>query len=67
MKLYFENSNGVRRLIAEPSTRDGALEAIRTFCEERNFRIYYTRIWNTVDGECFDVGSHSEFFYLVED
>lgn len=67
MKLYFENSNRVRRLIAEPNTRDGAFEAIRAFCEERNFKIYYTRIWNTVDGECFDVGSHSEFFYLVED
>lgn len=65
MKLYFENSYGVRRIIAEPKTRNGALETIRAFCEERDFTIYYIRTWNTPDGvEVFDVGSHTEFFYL---
>ena len=68
MKLYFENSNGVRRLIAEPKTRDDALEYIHVFCEERNFRIYYIRAWRNPDGaEEYDVGSHTEFFYLYDD
>lgn len=67
MKLYFENSRGERRVIAEPETRGGALEAIHAFCEERGFTIYYTRTWKAPDGaECFDVGSWSEFFYLYE-
>lgn len=67
MKLYFENSYGERRIIAEPKTRDGALEVIHAFCEERNFTIYYIRTWKTPDeAEVFDVGSWSEFFYLYE-
>ena len=65
MKLYFENSNGKRRVIAAPKTREEAWEIIHAFCEERNFRIYYVRTWKTPDGaEVFDVGSHTEFFYL---
>lgn len=72
MKLYFENSRGERRIIAEPNTRDGALKAIHAFCEERSFSIYYIRNWRVSDGadagaDVFDVGSHSEFFYLFED
>ena len=65
MKLYFENSYGERRVIAEPKNRDDAWEYIHAFCEERNFRIYYVRTWRNNDGlEVYDVGSHTEFFYL---
>ena len=65
MKLYFENSRGVRRLIAEPDTEKAALKAISAFCEERNFHIYYIRSFRQPDDlKCFDVGSHTEFFYL---
>ena len=72
MKLYFENSKGERRIIAEPKSRDGALEMIHAFCEERNFTIYYIRTWRVNEGvdagaDVFDVGSHSEFFYLFGD
>lgn len=65
MKLYFENSYGERRIIAEPESRDGALEVIHVFCEERNFKIYYIRTWRNEEGlEVFDCGSWSEFFLL---
>ena len=65
MKLYFENSYGTRRIIAEPKTEEAAMEAIHAFCEERNFTIYYVRTWRTPDGlKEYDVGSHTEFFYL---
>lgn len=65
MKLYFENSYGERRVIAEPKTEETAMEAIHTFCDERNFRIYYVRSWMTPDGlKVYDVGSHTEFFFL---
>lgn len=68
MKVYFENSYGERRVIAEPSTEENAMEIIHAFCEERNFKIYYTRSWINDDGEkVYDVGSWSEFFYLVNE
>lgn len=65
MKLYFENSHGERRIIAEPETEEEAYKEMRKFCEDRNFKIYYIRSWMTSDGlKKFDVGSWSEFFYL---
>lgn len=65
MKLYFKNSRGQRRVIAEPKTEEAAWEVIHAFCEERNFRIYYVRTWRDNDGlKVYDVGSHTEFFLL---
>ena len=65
MKLYFENSYGERRIIAEPKTEEEAIKEINKFCEDRNFKIYYIRTWMTEDGlKKFDCGSWSEFFYL---
>lgn len=65
MKLYFENSYGERRVIAEPATEEAAMREIRKFCEDRNFKIYYTRSWMTSDGlKKIDCGSWSEFFYI---
>lgn len=65
MKLYFENSYGERRIIAEPETEETAMEAIHTFCDERNFRIYCVRSWIDEEGfKVYDVGSHTEFFFL---
>ena len=68
MKLYFKNSRGDKRVIAEVPNEFEAMEEIRAFCEERNFKIYYVRTWKNPDGAIeYDVGSHTEFFYLYED
>lgn len=75
MKLYFKDSHGEMRVIAEfdnGKTDKEYLEAaekeIKRFCDERNFKIYYTRVWHEDrSGQKmtkFDVGSHTEFFYL---
>jgi hypothetical protein len=65
MKLYFENSYGKRRIIAEPHTEEEAMKEIYKFCEDRNFKIYYVRTWTEPDGlKAYDCGSWSEFFYL---
>ena len=65
MKLYFENSNQERRVIAEPETEKEATKFIHDFCEERNFKINYMRTWREMDGlKVYDVGSWSEFFLL---
>jgi len=67
MKLYFENSFGQRRVIAEPKTEDEAWKEINKFCDDRNFKVYYIRTWMTPDGlKKFDVGSWTEFFYLED-
>ena len=64
MKLYFENSYGEERIIAEPKNEQEAVKEIYKFCEERNFKIYYHRTWMSGKRKKFDVGSHTEFFYL---
>lgn len=64
MKLYFKNSYGEERVIANPKNEKEAMEAIHTFCDERNFRIYYIRSWMSGNRKKYDVGSWSEFFYL---
>lgn len=67
MKLYFENSYGKRRIIAEPQTEEEAYKEIYKFCEDRKFKIYYVRTWTEPDGaKVHDVGSHTEFFYLYD-
>lgn len=65
MKLYFENSYGQRRIIAEPETEEEAWEEIHNFCTERNFTIPYIRTWRDPDGlKWYDVSSHTEYFIL---
>ena len=64
MKLYFENSQGKERLIAECETVQEAHKEIDKFLDEHNFKSYYTRSWGNDDGVTIDVGSHSEFFNI---
>lgn len=67
MKVWFENSHGVKREIATVETKEQAYEVIHRFCEERNFTIHYTRGWETKESSVVDVGSHTEFFHLTTD
>ena len=66
MKLYFQNSNGKKRLVAEVGNQEDAIREIKKFCEERDYRIPYVRRWGDLDkdGVTFDVGSWSESFIL---
>lgn len=68
--LYFKNSWGNRRLIAQCDNDADVIKAIHAFiakCNERRpadnqFVIYYTRIWHENNMTCYDVGSWNEFF-----
>ena len=70
MTLYFEDSYGERRPIAECESITEAGKHITAFIEEANkknkipFKSYYTRIWKDGDETWFDVGSHTDFFIL---
>ena len=72
--LWFENSYGEKRVIANCATRRDAINAINAFVRTCNknkpagskpFEIYYMRCWEVDDGMIkIDVGSHTEFFYI---
>ena len=64
MKLYFQNSRGVERLIAEPLNKQEVNKEIDRFLDDHNFKSYYTRVWEADGRLVFDVGSHTEFFIL---
>ena len=45
MKLFFQNSRGEERVIAEPSNREEVNKEINKFLDDHNFKSYYTRVW----------------------
>ena len=69
MKVYFRNSNGKKILIGNAKDNDEAMKVINEFCDERGFKIYYTRM---IDGDnqnitWIDVGDHLCFFLIERD
>lgn len=72
--LFFENSRGEQREIVKVTSIKEAYAAMRKFCKERDFKIYYIQF--DVTPTCatevstpawdlrFDVGSWSEFFHI---
>lgn len=67
-KVLFQNMAGERRKIAIASTEEMCYRAINEFLEEKNYHSYYTRVIELCDGsKKIDVGSWSEFFFIVPD
>lgn len=64
MKLFFQNSKGKERLIAEPSNREEVYKEVNKFLDDHNFKSYYTRVWEENGRLVLDVGSYTEFFIL---
>lgn len=66
--LYFIRSNGEKRLIRENIDPDNAMGYINeyTYSLNPNFKIYYFRSWEEDGGIMYDVGSHTEFFWVGE-
>ena len=65
--VIFENSFCELKEIGRAQSYKGANEIIHKFCEERNFRIYYSRFWIQDGKLVIDVGSHSNFFYVLRE
>lgn len=61
--LYFDDSYGRIRIVALNVTEKQAVRLMYKFCEQREFKVYYVRSWNTYRGRQYDVGSHTEFFF----
>ena len=64
MRLYFKNSEGKVRLIAECETVKDVGREIQKFLDDHNYKSYYCRSWGDDKKVVIDVGSHSEFFVL---
>ena len=72
MKLYFENSNGISRQIADCHNEQDIFKEIHKFIDSHNknkpktkqFKSHYTRFWSENGKTWFDVGSHTEFFWV---
>lgn len=73
--IFFQDSYGKEHVIEEVQTMDEALDAIREFLDEHEYKSYYTRFWleeTEYENEpcvvlTFDVGSWSEFFHIYFD
>lgn len=71
MTLWFKNSQGVKRQIADCATWDDVCYCIHKFIEQCNenkpekdkFESHYMRMWKEDGMVAIDVGSWSEFFY----
>lgn len=64
IRLIFQNSKYEERVIAEITNIEEVSKEINKFLKDHNFKSYYTRVCCENDRLKFDVGSHSEFFYL---
>lgn len=64
LKLYFKNSQGKERLIAECKTVQEIHKEIQKFLDKCNYQSYYSRSWEQDGRVKIDVGSWSEFFFI---
>ena len=64
MKLFFQNSRGEERVIAEPLNREEVNKEINKFLDDHNYKSYYQNVCGCENGVRIDFGSWSEFFYI---
>jgi hypothetical protein len=67
MKLCFENSKGVERVIGNPTTCNEADAIIKEFLVEHDYKSYCWNVNAQEDKTVVDVGSHTEFFILYKE
>lgn len=65
-KVIFENSRHEEREIGTVVDMNGAYKIIDKFLDEHNFKSYYKRTWEENGRTKVDVGSWSEFLYIIE-
>ena len=65
-KVIFENSRHEEREIGTAVSMDDAYSLIDKFLDGHNFNSYYKRVWEENGRIKVDVGSWSEFFYVVK-
>lgn len=64
--VSFCNSNGQERIISRCKEEE-ALGKITAYCALCGYQIPYIRSWEDNGRTKYDVGSHTEFFYVEEE
>lgn len=68
MRVTFKNSRGIEREIGEIKVFEEVFDCIQKFLDKNNYKSYYIKYMESEPGKfMFDVGSHTEFFYLYFD
>lgn len=71
MKVLFEDRYGRYREIGNAETKKEVNTIIYNFLKDCNFKSYYTRNWIRENESnyhvMYDIGSHSEFFFVPFD
>lgn len=72
MVLVFKNNKGKRKVIGYPKGNGEAFDMMNNYCLKNNLKVKYYRMiakdWgNDNIVTTFDFGSHSEFFYMVDE
>ena len=63
--VYFRQSNGEDKFLANCADFNTVNEVISYFLKEHNFKSHYSRMWISAPGILkIDVGSHTEFFHV---
>lgn len=66
-EVYFVDSLGNKRLLSYDLVSDReAHKIISDFLKEKNYKAPYFREWKEENTIIVDVGSHSEFFQIVD-
>ena len=64
MKLVCKKSNNEKRDITEVQNEEQAINEIKKFCHNKNYDIPYISVSYHTNVIIYDVGSHTQFFYL---
>lgn len=67
MKFTFKNSRGEERLLANVEKEEDVWKIMQDFLKDHDFKSYYTVVNIHPHFREYDVGSHTEFFYLYTD
>ena len=62
--IYFENSLGQERIIGTGRNEASVFMVVNNFLEDKNYKNYYIREWNSDGRTHLDVGSYTEFFHV---
>lgn len=66
-KVQFKNSKGKIRFIGQAKTKEKAFKIIDDFLFDKNFKSWYKKVRELDDKTTIvDVGSHTEFFYIIK-
>ena len=65
MKLFLHNNRGEEKVIAEPQTKEEAINEFNKFLEDHNIKSHYLNVCEDDKGRLrIDYGSWSNFLYI---